>query len=75
MGIHGISLGSVLVIVLLALLVFGTKRLRGIGSELGKAMKNMRDEGDEDNREDPQQTSTDERPVNPANSTDDTPLR
>lgn len=42
MGVSGISLGSLLVILLIVMLVFGTKRLGSIGEDLGKAVKSFR---------------------------------
>lgn len=38
----GISLGSLLVILVIVVLLFGTKRLRHIGEDLGIAIKNFR---------------------------------
>lgn len=42
MGLRGMSLGSILLILVVVLLVFGTKRLRHIGEDLGKALKSFR---------------------------------
>ncbi len=42
MGISGISVGSLLVILLIVVLLFGTKRLRTIGSDLGGALNGFR---------------------------------
>jgi len=42
MGFHGISLGSLLLTLIIAVLVFGTKRLRDVGEDLGVAMRNFR---------------------------------
>jgi len=39
MGIRGISIGSVLIVLLIVLLIFGTKRLRTIGDDMGSALK------------------------------------
>jgi len=53
MGIRGISIGSILIILLIVLLIFGTKRLRNIGGDLGSALKSFRKGlGDEENSED-----------------------
>lgn len=38
----GISLGSLLLIFLIVIFLFGTKRLREIGSDLGVAIKSFR---------------------------------
>ena len=42
MGIGGISPWSLLLILLIVLLLFGTKRLRNIGGDLGNAIKNFK---------------------------------
>lgn len=42
MGIGGISVGSLLLIFLIVLVLFGTKKLRHIGEDLGHAMRNFR---------------------------------
>ncbi len=38
----GISLGSLILILLIVVLLFGTKRLRNIGEDLGSAVKSFR---------------------------------
>lgn len=43
MGLGGISVSSLLVILVIVLLLFGTKRLRTIGSDLGGALKGFRE--------------------------------
>lgn len=35
MGVGGISIGSLLIVLVIVMLLFGTKRLRNIGSDLG----------------------------------------
>lgn len=42
MGIGGISIWQLLIILLIVLLLFGTKRLKSIGSDLGNAVKGFR---------------------------------
>jgi sec-independent protein translocase protein TatA len=50
----GISLWQLLIILLIVLLLFGTKKLRSIGSDLGGAVKgfrsSIRDEGESDEK-------------------------
>lgn len=53
MGFSGIGPGSLILILIIVVLLFGTKRLRNIGSDLGGALKNFKKavkdgEGDED---------------------------
>ncbi len=57
MGVGGISIWQLLIILVIVLLLFGTKRLKGIGSDLGNAVKGFRSamsDGDKDD-EQPQQ--------------------
>ena len=42
MGFGGISLWQLLIILLIVVLIFGTKRLKTIGSDLGGAVKGFR---------------------------------
>ena len=42
MGLTGISPGSLLLILLIVALLFGTKRLRNIGKDLGSAIRSFR---------------------------------
>ena len=50
MGIGGISIWQLLIILVIVIMLFGTKRLRTLGSELGSAVKGFRksmsDDGD-----------------------------
>ncbi len=50
MGIGGISIWQLLIILAIVIMLFGTKRLRTMGSDLGSAVKgfrkSMQDEGD-----------------------------
>ena len=51
MGFGGISLWQLLILLLIVVLVFGTKRLRNMGGDLGAAVKGFRkgmDEGGAD---------------------------
>jgi sec-independent protein translocase protein TatA len=42
MGFGGISMGSLLLIFLIVLVLFGTKKLRTIGEDLGQAVRSFR---------------------------------
>ena len=42
MGFGGISVWQLLIILLIVLLIFGTKRLKSIGGDLGGALKSFR---------------------------------
>lgn len=63
--VGGISVWQLLILLLIVVLVFGTKRLRNIGSDLGSAVKGFR-KGmeDDDNPEEPEQISSEAMPAN-----------
>jgi len=42
MGLGGISIWQLLIILVIVLLLFGTKRLKNIGSDLGSAVKGFK---------------------------------
>ena len=42
MGIGGVSVGSLLIVLVIVMLLFGTKRLRNIGGDLGGALSGFR---------------------------------
>ncbi|CAM3446218.1 twin-arginine translocase TatA/TatE family subunit [Parendozoicomonas haliclonae] len=42
MGFGGISTWQLVIILLIVILLFGSKRLKGIGSDLGSAIKGFR---------------------------------
>ncbi len=51
MGLGGISIWQLLIILLIVVMIFGTKRLRSIGTDLGGAVKGFRkamDDGEKD---------------------------
>lgn len=53
MGLGGISLWQLLIILLIVVMIFGTKRLRSIGTDLGGAVKGFRkamDEGESEQK-------------------------
>ena len=61
MGLGGISLWQLLIILLIVVLIFGTKRLKGIGSDLGGAVKGFRSarqEGESDAKREQIQNGT-----------------
>ena len=42
MGLGGISLWQLLIVLLIVVMIFGTKRLRSLGGDLGGALKSFR---------------------------------
>ena len=53
MGLGGISIWQLLIILLIVVMLFGTKRLKGIGSDLGDAIKGFRKSMDNSDAEKP----------------------
>jgi sec-independent protein translocase protein TatA len=51
MGIGGISIWQLVIILLIVFLLFGTKRLRSFGGDLGSAIKGFKKAMTEDNSE------------------------
>ncbi len=57
MGFGGISIWQLLIILVIVLLLFGTKRLRNLGSDLGNAVKGFKgamSSEEKDKEDDPQ---------------------
>jgi sec-independent protein translocase protein TatA len=52
MGIGGISIWQLLIILAIVIMLFGTKRLRNIGSDLGAAVKGFKNSVQDDNDKD-----------------------
>ena len=52
MGLGGISIWQLLIILVIVALIFGTKRLRGIGGDLGGAVKGFKKAINDDTKED-----------------------
>lgn len=64
MGIGGISMWQLLILLLIVVLVFGTKRLRNMGSDLGAAVKGFRsgmEEGKGEEKLEPDQLASDQK--------------
>jgi len=62
MGLGGISIWQLLIVLAIVILLFGTKRLRNFGGDLGNAVKGFRkamDNSDEDSKETPKLTEED----------------
>ena len=50
MGLGGISIWQLLIILAIVVMIFGTKRLRNIGGDLGGAIKGFKDSMSEDEK-------------------------
>lgn len=61
MGIGGISVASLVIILLIVVLLFGTKRVRSIGKDLGEALKGFREGVQEAKKEDAASEATEQK--------------
>ena len=62
MGLGGISIWQLLIILVIILLIFGTKKLRNIGSDLGGAVKGFKDSMTDGKKNKEEEEVTDESP-------------
>ncbi|HJO12312.1 MAG: Sec-independent protein translocase subunit TatA [Gammaproteobacteria bacterium] len=65
MGIGGIGIWQLLIILLIVVMIFGTKRLRNLGSDLGGALKGFKtamkdEEADKDQNDDEAEAASSE---------------
>lgn len=51
MGLGGISIWQLLIVLVIVALIFGTKKLRGIGGDLGGAVKGFKKAINDDSKE------------------------
>ena len=66
MGIGGISIWQLLIILVIVFMLFGTKRLRGLGGDLGGAIKGFKKAMSEDkgeNKVEDQSQKTEEKVI------------
>lgn len=71
MGIGGISIWQLAIILVIVLLLFGTKRLRGLGGDLGGAIKGFKKAmNDEDQKDGEAAQDEDVKKVNAGEKTE-----
>lgn len=58
MGLGGISIWQLLIILVIVMLIFGTKRLRNLGGDLGGAIKGFRNAMGDDKDKDKSESET-----------------
>ena len=58
MGVGGISIWQLLIVLVIILLLFGTKKLRSIGTDLGSAIKGFRNSLRDEERRDAEEAAT-----------------
>ncbi|MDQ2069674.1 twin-arginine translocase TatA/TatE family subunit [Natronospira bacteriovora] len=61
MGIGGIGIWQLLIILAIVILLFGTKRLRNIGQDLGNAVRGFRSAVKDGDQQEPEEEETSER--------------
>lgn len=59
MGLGGISIWQLLIVLVIVALIFGTKKLRGIGGDLGGAVKGFKSAINDDAKKDGEKTEAD----------------
>lgn len=64
MGVGGIGIWQLLIILVLVILIFGTKKLKNVGGDLGGAIKSfkkaVKDEGNSDKTAEPEPAQLDQ---------------
>lgn len=65
MGLSGISPLSLLLILLIIIVLFGTNKLKNMGTDLGHAIRNFRQALNSDTIDDSSPQSTEKRPDKP----------
>lgn len=71
MGFGGISIWQLLIVVLIIVLLFGTKKLRGLGGDLGSAVKGFKKavtEEEDKKEEDPKKLGKEDANFTEANN-------
>lgn len=63
MGIGGIGIWQLLIILVIVFMLFGTKRLKGLGGDLGGAIKGFKKAMSEEDKKVEDQTSTQEKVI------------
>ncbi|MHA7878833.1 MAG: twin-arginine translocase TatA/TatE family subunit [Saccharospirillum sp.] len=61
MGLGGISIWQLLIVLAIVILIFGTKRLKGLGSDVGGALKSFKKAMNEDEGADDKAKSSEEK--------------
>jgi len=69
MGLGGISIWQLLIVLAIVVLIFGTKRLKGMGTDLGGALKGFKDAVATDDDADKEQNLEDDSTADVSNNT------
>lgn len=73
MGLGGISIWQLAIILVIVILIFGTKRLKTLGGDLGGALKSFRKAMDGSDEEDETKSGSTEEPKRIQGSEDESP--
>ncbi len=68
----GIGIWQLVIIAVIVVLLFGTKKLRNLGGDLGSAVKGFKTAIDDENKEKPAEKSSDTLADNSANAVEKT---
>ncbi len=71
MGFGGISIWQLLIILVIVLLLFGTKRLRNLGGDLGNAIKGFKGAMSDDGKDKEKLDQPEEKVINAGSSEKD----
>ncbi len=63
MGIGGISIWQLLIVLAIVVMLFGTKRLRNLGSDLGEAIKGFKNSIDDKETNKVEDTAPEAEPI------------
>lgn len=66
MGLGGINIWQLLIILVIVVLIFGTKRLKSLGSDLGGALKSFRKAMDSDEEKDRAKDTEEQKKISSA---------
>ena len=69
MGFGGISIWQLLIVLAIVVLIFGTKRLKGMGTDLGGALKGFKDAVATDDDAEKEQSLEEDTAADATNST------
>lgn len=61
MGFGGISIWQLLIVLAIVILIFGTKRLKGLGGDVGGAIKSFKKAMNEDDKDGKDASDSDEK--------------
>ena len=71
MGFGNIGWFQILVVLLIVLLIFGTKRIRSLGSDVGGAIRELRKSVSEDDADEKSEPAEDTEPTEPTSASPD----